>query len=55
MNTVKLLRNLSVRFPKSIKSHGDRVGLMSGTLPEEVHNILLCLDFDDTVYNFHKR
>ena len=51
MNTVKLLRNLSVRFPKSIKSHGDRVGLMSGTLPEEVHNILLCLDFDDTVYN----
>ena len=50
MNTIKLLRNLSVRFPKSIKSRGDRVGLMSGKLPEEVNNILLCLDFDDTVY-----
>ena len=51
MNTIKLLRNLSVRFPKSIKSRGDRVGLMTGTLPENVDNILLCLDFDDTVYN----
>lgn len=51
MNTVKLLRKLSVYFPKSIKSRGDRVGLMSGKLPEEVNNILLCLDFDDTVYN----
>ena len=51
MNTVKLLRNLSIRFPKSIKSRGDRVGLMTGKLPENVYNILLCLDFDDTVYN----
>ena len=51
MNTIKLLRNLSIRFPKSIKSRGDRVGLMTGTLPENVNNILLCLDFDDTVYN----
>lgn len=51
MNTVKLLRKLSVYFPKSIKSRGDRVGLMSGKLPEEVNNILLCLDFDDTVYD----
>ena len=50
MNTIKLLRKLSVRFPKSIKSRGDRIGLMSGKLPEEVETILLCLDFDDTVY-----
>lgn len=51
MNTIKLLRNLSVRFPKSIKSRGDRVGLMTGKLPENVDNILLCLDFDDIVFD----
>lgn len=51
MNTIKLLRNLAIRFPKSLKSRGDRIGLMTGTLPENVDNILLCLDFDDTVYN----
>ena len=51
MNTIRLLRKLSVRFPKSIKSRGDRIGLMSGKLPENVNNILLCLDFDDTVYD----
>lgn len=51
MNTIKLLRNLSTRFPKSIKSRGDRVGLMVGTLPENVNNILLCLDFDDIVFD----
>lgn len=51
MNTIKLLRHLALRFPKSIKSRGDRIGLMTGKLPENVNNILLCLDFDDTVYN----
>lgn len=51
MNTVKLLRNLATRFPKSIKSPGDHVGLMTGRLPEEVHTILLCLDFDDVVFD----
>lgn len=51
MNTVKLLRNLAKRFPKSIRSHGDYVGLMTGKLPEEVKTILLCLDFDDIVYD----
>lgn len=50
MNTMKLLRKLSIRFPKSIKNRGDRVGLMTGKLPVEVNNILLCLDFDDTVF-----
>lgn len=54
MNTIKLLRNLSTRFPKSIKNRGDRVGLMTGKLPLEVNNILLCLDFDDTVYGLLK-
>lgn len=50
MNTVKLLRNLAKRFPKAIRSPGDHVGLMTGKLPEEVNCILLCLDFDDVVY-----
>ena len=49
METTKLLRKLAQRFPKSIKSRGDRVGLMTGKLPENIKNILLCLDFDDTV------
>lgn len=51
MNTIKLLRNLAKRFPKSIRSPGDYVGLMTGKLPEEVNTILLCLDFDDIVYD----
>lgn len=50
MNTVKLLRNLAKRFPKSIRSPGDHVGLMTGKLPEEVKHIALCLDFDDIAY-----
>jgi dinuclear metal center YbgI/SA1388 family protein len=51
MNTIKLLRNLAKRFPKSLRTPGDYVGLMTGKLPEEVNTILLCLDFDDIVYN----
>ncbi len=50
MNTIKLLRKLATRFPKSIASHGDHIGLMTGKLPLEVNSILLCLDFDDIVY-----
>lgn len=51
MNTIKLLRILAKRFPKSIKHPGDHVGLMTGKLPEEVHTIMLCLDFDDVAFN----
>ena len=47
MNTKKLFLKLSKRFPKRYaKFYHDHVGLMTGKLPEEVHNILLCLDFD---------
>ena len=47
MNTRKLLLKLSKRFPKRYaKFYHDYVGLMTGKLPNEVHNILLCLDFD---------
>ena len=47
MNTKKLLLKLSKRFPKRYaKFYHDHVGLMTGKLPEDVHNIVLCLDFD---------
>ena len=50
MKTNKLLRKLAVNFPKSIKSPGDYVGLMTGKLKDETNTILLCLDFDNEVY-----
>ena len=47
MNTRLLLRQLAKRFPKRYaKMNHDYVGLMTGKLPEEVHKIILCLDFD---------
>lgn len=49
MEKIKLFRELAKRFPKSIKSPGDRVGLMTGKLPNEINHILLCLDFDEEV------
>ncbi len=50
MNTIRLLRNLAKRFPKSLADHGDHVGLMTGRLKEDTHRVLLCLDFDEIVY-----
>ena len=50
MNTIKLLRNLAKRFPKSLADHGDHVGLMTGRLKDDTKRILLCLDFDEIVY-----
>ncbi len=42
-----MLLKLSKQFPKKYaKANHDRVGLMTGKLPEEVHKILLCLDCD---------
>ncbi len=47
MNTMKLLRYLSKRFPKRYaRMNHDYVGLMTGKLPNEVHKIFLCLDCD---------
>ena len=54
MEKIKLFRELAKRFPKSIKSRGDRVGLMTGKLPDEINHILLCLDFDEEVLNLVK-
>lgn len=55
MEKIKLFRELAKRFPKSIKSRGDRVGLMTGKLPEKIERILLCLDFDEEVLNIIKK
>lgn len=50
MNTRQMLLKLSKRFPKRIaKMNHDRVGLMTGKLPKEVHKILLCLDCDHEI------
>ncbi len=47
MKTKHLLIKLAKRFPKRYATiYKDRVGLMVGKLPEEVHKVLLCLDFD---------
>ena len=55
MKTRVLLTKLSKRFPKRIaKMNHDFVGLMAGLLPEEVHKILLCLDFDEEVFPIAK-
>ncbi|MBR0294989.1 MAG: Nif3-like dinuclear metal center hexameric protein [Bacilli bacterium] len=51
MKTKVLLAKLAKRFPKKYaKMNHDFVGLMAGKLPEEVHKILLCLDFDEEVF-----
>ncbi|MCD8204172.1 MAG: Nif3-like dinuclear metal center hexameric protein [Coprobacillus sp.] len=48
MRTKTLISKLGRMFPKSIaKENHDYVGLMCGTLKEETHKILLCLDFDN--------
>ena len=55
MEKIKLFRALAKRFPKSLKNPGDRVGLMTGKLPDEINFILLCLDFDEEVLNMVKK
>lgn len=52
MKTLTLLRNLANFFPKKIgKKYHDPIGLQTGKLKENTNNILLCLDFDEIVYN----
>ena len=54
MNTIKLLRNLAKRFPKSIGDRDDHLGLMTGKLKEETKHIVLCLDLDDISFSLIK-
>ena len=52
MKTSTLLYKLSRRFPKRLaEAWGDYVGLMVGKLPNEVKRIVLCLDFDEFIYD----
>ena len=51
MKTNIMLKKLAKRFPKRYaKMNHDRVGLMTGKLPLEVHKILLALDFDKEIF-----
>lgn len=51
MKTRVLLSKLAKKFPKSIaKKYHDYVGLQFGKLKEDTNTILLCLDFDDIVF-----
>lgn len=54
MEKIKLFRELAKSFPKSLKEGFDRVGLMTGKLPENINHILLCLDFDEEVLSLVK-
>ena len=46
MNTDILLRKLAKRFPKRYaKMNHDRVGLMTGKLPCEIHKVVLALGY----------
>ncbi len=51
MKTKALLRKLSKQFPKKLGEWYDHLGLQVGKLPEEVNKIMVCLDFDDTIYD----
>lgn len=55
MNGHKLISVLGRKYPKRIaKKHEDFVGLMAGTIPEEVNKVLLCLDYDEEVHEIAK-
>lgn len=51
METNRLFRKLAVQFPKSIKEKFDHIGLMTGKLPNNINSVVLCLDFDEEVYD----
>ncbi len=46
MKSKTFLRLISKRFPKRLAESFDRVGLMTGKIPEDIKKILLCLDLD---------
>lgn len=51
MKTKALLRRLSKMFPKRLGEWYDHLGLQVGKLPEDVNKIMVCLDFDDEIYD----
>jgi dinuclear metal center YbgI/SA1388 family protein len=50
MKTATLLRKLAHYYPVRLRESFDVGGLMEGKLPQEIHKIMLCLDFDDQLY-----
>ena len=55
MNTKTLIIKLGKLFPQSIaKRYNDFVGLMAGSFKKETNKVLLCLDFDEEVYEIAK-
>jgi len=52
MKQRSLLRALACYYPKALKEPGDFGGLMAGRIPSNIHKVLLCLDFDDEVWDF---
>jgi dinuclear metal center YbgI/SA1388 family protein len=54
MKTKILLKKLSKNFPKRLQEGFDHCGLQTGKIKEETKNIVLCLDFDEEVYEIMK-
>ena len=52
MKTKILLKKLAKNFPKSLAESYDHVGLQCGKIKEETKTILLCLDYDEKVYQY---
>lgn len=50
MKSTKIMRELAKYYPKSLKESYDRVGKMINNLKPDTETIVLCLDFDDVVY-----
>lgn len=51
MKTSTLIYYLRKWYPKNVGFPGDFIGLQTGKLKEDTNTILLCLDFDDDVFN----
>ncbi|MCI2068870.1 MAG: Nif3-like dinuclear metal center hexameric protein [Bacilli bacterium] len=46
----KLIREIYKRYPKKLSESWDHPGKQVGVLPEVIKKVLLCLDFDQTIY-----
>ncbi|MCQ2794643.1 MAG: Nif3-like dinuclear metal center hexameric protein [Bacilli bacterium] len=55
MQSSKLIYHLRKWYPKSVACPGDFIGLQTGKLRKETNTILVCLDFDNDVFNRVKR
>jgi len=51
MKQRSLLRALACYYPKTLKEEGDFGGLMAGRIPNDIHKVLVCLDFDDEIWD----